>query len=123
MVVQALCRRTYSAEQAGNPVGWNHRVLESHTDEGEPQYEIHEVYYDELGRPVTHTVEAVKPYSEDPITLARELAMFRRALRQPILSKTLFPGEVLQALGRMALLWADITVSLYPVRQFFRALW
>ena len=98
---------------------WNHRVLESQTAAGEVLYAVHEVYYDECGRPISYT-DSVKPIGEDLTTLAQELAMFRRALRRPILSKSCFPREVLPGLSRMALLCADLAVPVYRMRRLFR---
>ena len=99
---------------------WNHRVLESHTETGEPHYAIHEVYYDDSGKPISRSVDAVKPVGEDLLTLACELAMFRRALRKPVLSKTGCPRETRLALGRIALLRGDMVASFYGIQRFFR---
>jgi hypothetical protein len=98
-------------------VGWNHRVLES-TEAGERSSGVYEVGYDESGRPTHRTENAMKPMGEDLQMLARELAMFRRALRKPVLSHKSFPRQVMPGLSRWALLRADITVSFYRIRRF-----
>jgi hypothetical protein len=101
-------------------VGWNHRVLESRTEAGERLHGVYEVHYDESGRPIDHTENSVKPIGEDLKTLARELAMFRGALRKPVLSYKSFPRQVMPALSRFALLRADIAVSFSGIRRFCR---
>lgn len=69
---------------------WNYRVCV--TENG--SYEIHEVYYDSLGRPEYRTARSVSPYGESLTELKKELEMMKAALEKPVLMPSDFdrPG-------------------------------
>jgi len=68
---------------------WNHRVI--HKIQTGPQgssvdyYEIHEVYYNEDGKPTSVTLEAVVPYGESPDELKDDFERMQEAFSKPIL--------------------------------------
>jgi YD repeat-containing protein len=67
-------------------MSWNHRVV-SYTDaEGTTHFGIHEVYYDESGRPTMYTESAMSPYGESLEELRIDLERMRAALEEPVLT-------------------------------------
>lgn len=75
--------------------GWNNRVVKKIVPNGTNtaiQYGIHEVYYDEDGKPSTCTVDpiallAFDEDAEDPIEILKsELKRYQKALEQPVLN-------------------------------------
>jgi hypothetical protein len=65
---------------------WNYRVLKR-TDQksGEVIYAIHEVYYDEHGKPEGCTEENVAPMGESLAELQDDLDHYQQALKKPVL--------------------------------------
>jgi hypothetical protein len=65
---------------------WNYRVLKT-TDQktGETIYAIHEVYYNDAGRPETCTENSVAPMGESLAELKRDMELYLLALSKPIL--------------------------------------
>lgn len=63
---------------------WNHRVIKTE-GEWEDSYQIHEVYYNEAGRPKACTASSVKPYGESVEELEEECRRFVKACLQPVL--------------------------------------
>ena len=75
---------------------WNYRViytLPSDPDES-GSYAIHEVHYDEAGKPRAHTAEPASAisYSEDLDGLRWVVGEFSKALDKPVLMMTDFEG-------------------------------
>lgn len=66
-------------------MSWNYRVLRKGYIGLEYTYAIHEVYYDENGKPVMCTENPVCPMGENPIELKEDLDRYRQALGKPIL--------------------------------------
>ena len=70
---------------------WNHRVVRrqlTEWSEGEDvQYgfSIHEVYYDDAGKPNAITEDAIQPYGDTPEELLEELIRFLYATTKPTL--------------------------------------
>jgi hypothetical protein len=65
---------------------WNYRVIRKSETETSPKYlEIHEVYYDDTGKPVSVTMEGITPYADDIDALASELRRMSEALTKPVL--------------------------------------
>ena len=54
-------------------------------------YEIHEVYYDDAGKPKTYTMNSVKPFGEDLRELRQDIMWMLNALDTPILTPEDFP--------------------------------
>lgn len=68
---------------------WNHRVVRRvyRHDDGttSESFMVHEVYYDEDGRPTSCTADGVEPYGETLEELVDDLERFRRAAELPTL--------------------------------------
>ena len=54
-------------------------------------YEIHEVYYDEDGKPRAYTMNSVKPFGEDIRELRQDLMWMLASLEKPVLTPDDFP--------------------------------
>jgi hypothetical protein len=69
---------------------WNHRVIKSIYDVvGQPDeisYAVHEVYYDEDGKPTSYTKEPVFPCGDTLEELQQEIERFAEAARNPVLT-------------------------------------
>lgn len=76
-------------------MNWNYRVVKSMV-ENQPQYEIHEVYYDKDGNPTMYSAVAVKPFGETLKQLKKDHKRMHRALKLPILE---YGKITLQELG------------------------
>lgn len=65
---------------------WNYRVLKK-TDQktGETIYAIHEVYYDDAGKPETCTENPVAPAGESLAELKRDMDHYLLALHKTVL--------------------------------------
>jgi hypothetical protein len=65
---------------------WNYRVL-VRTDgkTGEKTFAIHEVYYDDAGKPDGCTENSVAPMGETLAELKRDMDHYRLALSKPVL--------------------------------------
>lgn len=70
-------------------MSWNYRVIR-HTVDGETGYGVHEVYYNEDGKPIACTEEPAKPYGETPDELAKDVLHFASALEKPVLDYSYF---------------------------------
>ena len=70
-------------------MSWNHRVIHSVIN-GEDIYQIHEVFYDDEGKPVSCTVEGVSPLGETKRELIEDMGRFSRALGQEWLEMSMF---------------------------------
>lgn len=68
---------------------WDYRVLR-HLSGGTECYKIHEVYYDDAGRPTACTEEEVSPSGESEEELRQDCAFFLRALELPVLEFSFF---------------------------------
>jgi hypothetical protein len=64
---------------------WNHRVVKKTHTTGEISYGVHEVYYNDEGKPISCTQDAVEPYGETLEELKREIERFSKATELPIL--------------------------------------
>lgn len=67
---------------------WNYRVLRY----SDGSLGIHEVYYDEGGKPSMCTVDGVSGAGEDIDELRRDLKLMAKALEKPILEYEYFPA-------------------------------
>lgn len=65
-------------------MSWNHRVIRK-TFGDETYFQIHEVYYDDQGKPKVCTVDSVAAMGETPEILRSELIMMLAAYEKPIL--------------------------------------
>lgn len=68
---------------------WNYRVIK-HVDTSETLYSIHEVYYDENGKPKMVSNEPVSVIGETPQELLKDLERQKEALMLPVLEYDLF---------------------------------
>lgn len=62
---------------------WNHRVVR-HEAAGESWYQVHEIYYDPHGRPVSMTKTAPIPMGTSVADLKAELTRMLEACRKPV---------------------------------------
>jgi hypothetical protein len=60
--------------------------------DGGKSYEIHEVYYDEDGKPKMYTMNASRPFGESTRELRQDLMWMMKALDMPTLTLQDFPG-------------------------------
>jgi len=63
---------------------WNYRVVKK-TYTGDTLFGIHEVYYDDDGKPEMVTVDPVGIVGDDMNELRREYVYYLRALLRPVL--------------------------------------
>lgn len=68
---------------------WNYRVFQ-HTQDGVDSFEVHEVYYDEEGRPHSYMESASQPFGETPEELRADLLYMLEALEKPVLTTAAF---------------------------------
>lgn len=75
-------------------MSWNYRVIEFVDEQGYPWRAIHEVHYDDAGKPVSYTEDAASVISSDGAginaPLAWVLEKMREALDKPVLVETDF---------------------------------
>ena len=64
---------------------WNHRVIRRKYDTGEVYYAIHEVYYDESGKPNGVTALPVGVFEDSIDDLAITIDRLRECLSKPVL--------------------------------------
>lgn len=73
---------------------WNHRIIhEYHEKTDSHTYQIHEVYYDDVGIIEGWTESAVGPFGETPSELREDIRYLRNAFQKPILILTIKDGE------------------------------
>lgn len=65
-------------------MSWDHRVMR-HREGDAVWYAVHEVYYDEAGRPTACTENPVEPFGETFEELRDDLHLFAKALEKPVL--------------------------------------
>ncbi|WP_148042136.1 hypothetical protein [Zhongshania marina] len=73
-------------------MSWNYRALQHLDHDGDPYYEIHEVYYSKYGAIEGWTANSVGPAGSDPQELERDIKLLKMALTRPIL-KAVVNGE------------------------------
>ena len=66
-------------------MSWNHRVVRHRHPSGDESLEIHEVYYDDDGKPDGVTEEGVSVAGETVEELNKVLALMQQAISKPIL--------------------------------------
>lgn len=72
-----------------NTSGWNHRIL-IHRNKDEVGYSVHEVYYDEDGKPNSCTADSCHPYGNTIEELKNEIDQFAKATTLPFLEHSFF---------------------------------
>ncbi len=73
-------------------MSWNHRLL-AHKDGEDYYYQIHEVYYDEKGKPNGYTERGISVGGDNLEGVNWVLDRMRECLNKPILSVDNFPKE------------------------------
>ena len=71
---------------------WNHRIL-AHKDGNDWCFQIHEVYYNNQGKPISYTDKAVGVSAESIKGLHWVLDKMKECINKPILSVKNFPEE------------------------------
>lgn len=66
-------------------MSWNYRVILRQSPRGEPYLAIHEVYYDEVGKPTSWTCDAATPGGENTLELAVDASRMATACGSPVL--------------------------------------
>ena len=74
-------------------MSWNYRVLRKEDICGDAYYEIHEVYYDEVGEPNGYTMDPIAPVGDNIEDLRETLYKMLRDLDKPVLTEADFKGE------------------------------
>lgn len=69
---------------------WNHRLI-AHKDGDDFTLQIHEVYYNESGDPISYTADSVGVSAEDIDGIYWVLDMMQKCTNKPILSAENFP--------------------------------
>ena len=64
---------------------WNHRVIKRKYETGEEYFAIHEVYYDDDGKPTQVTALPVSIFEDNMDDLANTLARLLESLSKPVL--------------------------------------
>ena len=67
---------------------WNHRILRHTCNRGNEEIEwfaIHEVYYDDEGKPDMCTLDPAYPYGETTEELEKDMEYFSQAFKAPVL--------------------------------------
>jgi hypothetical protein len=73
---------------------WNHRIIHKYHEKTDSHtYQIHEVYYDDVGIIEGWTESAVGPFGETPSELREDIKYFIKAFQKPILKLTVRDGE------------------------------
>lgn len=65
-------------------MSWNYRVLKKKHADG-CFYDIHEVYYDDEGRPMACTEQPVSPRGESIEELLNDIRHYAKALQKPVI--------------------------------------
>jgi tetrahydromethanopterin S-methyltransferase subunit H len=78
---------------------WNHRVIEFVEADGSPWRAIHEVHYDDAGRPYAYAENAADVSGESNEELLKTLEWMRAALDKPALVETDFKEAQVDALA------------------------
>ena len=65
---------------------WNYRVVKS-VNAGETTYGIHEVYYDDNGKPVSCTVDPMAPMGEKLVEVYSDMQYMLKAFDYPTLTE------------------------------------
>mgnify|MGYP005996125231 FL=1 len=73
-------------------MGWNHRIL-AHKDGDEMYFQIHEVIYDESGKPKSYTANGVSVGAESLNGINWVLDKMKECTAKPILLADDFPNE------------------------------
>lgn len=72
---------------------WNHRLVRRKDGRGVEFYAVHEVYYDDRGRPVAVTLDPVPVQGESPDGASELHAMMIEAFVRPILDYDNIPPK------------------------------
>ena len=75
-----------------NNMGWNHRIL-AHKDGDEMYFQVHEVYYDDKGKPESYTANGVSVGDDSLEGINLILDQMKECSKKPILSIEDFPNE------------------------------
>ena len=74
---------------------WNYRVIKKIHDDGTEIFAIHEVYYDDDGKPDLVTEDPCEPQGETLEELKDDCEWYQKALEHPVLNYDDFGGDSL----------------------------
>jgi len=63
--------------------GWNFRVISAYCGNGEFEYAIHEVYYNEAGEPASWSSNPAVVLAGEPEGVQCQIDLFQKALEKP----------------------------------------
>jgi len=65
------------------PRHWNYRVISAYCGNGEWEYTIHEVYYNEAGEPTSWSASPAVVLAGEPEGVQCQIDLFQKALEKP----------------------------------------
>jgi len=68
------------------PCTWNFRVISAYCGNGEFEYAIHEVYYNEAGEPTSWSEKPAAVLAGEPEGMQCQIDLFQKAVKKPWLS-------------------------------------
>ena len=74
-------------------MSWNYRAFRKEDIYEDAYYEIHEVYYNEAGKPGSYTMDPITPVGDNIADLRETLHKMLRDLDKPPLTEADFKGE------------------------------
>ena len=72
---------------------WNHRVIEFVEPDGQPWFQIHEVYYGTDGLPQAYTDDPIPVHGDSIEEMRETLERMRRCLDKPVLREKDFTSK------------------------------
>ena len=67
-------------------MSWNYRIIKKKWAEDYTEFAVHEVYYDDDGKPTAVTETSVYPIGETEEELHRDFKNYSRAFTEPVLN-------------------------------------
>lgn len=64
---------------------WNYRIMKRYSEQGEYEYGIHEVFYDDEGKEVNYTESSLTPVCGSVEALKAEMLIMMRAFDEEVL--------------------------------------
>jgi hypothetical protein len=72
---------------------WNYRIIKRIHDDGTELFAIHEVYYNDDGKPELVTEDPCEPQGETLAELKEDFEWYQKALEHPVLNYDDFGGD------------------------------
>ncbi|GAA3916511.1 hypothetical protein GO495_19595 [Chitinophaga oryziterrae] len=65
---------------------WNYRVMKKLNEQGEYEFGIYEVYYDDNGKVISYTMDSLTPVRSSAEGLEEEFETMKRAFKEEVLT-------------------------------------